>query len=101
MENIHVKVLSHLEPLYLDESSDIIKLLSESYESVMGEKPSIYTTGGGTYARKLGGNGVAFGPIFEGEVSNIHNANECVNVDLFFKHAQICLESMYNLYTKG
>ena len=101
MENIHVKVLSHLEPLYLDESSDIIKLLSESYESVMGEKPSIYTTGGGTYARKLGGKGVAFGPIFEGEVSNIHNANECVNVDLFFKHAQICLESMYNLYTKG
>lgn len=100
-EKLHVKVLAHQKPLYLDENSDIIRILSESYEAVMGEKPGIYTTGGGTYARKLGGKGVAFGPVFEGEISNIHNANECMNVDKFFKHAQICLESMYNLYTKG
>lgn len=100
-EKIHVKVLSHLKPLYLDDDSEIVKLLSESYENVMGEKPSLYTTGGGTYARKLGGKGVAFGPVFEGEISNIHNANECINVDKFFQHAQICLEAMYNLYTKG
>ena len=96
-----MKVLTHQKPLYLSEDSDIIKILSESYETVMGEKPSVYTTGGGTYARKLQGKGVAFGPIFEGEESNIHNANECINVEKFFKHAQICLESMYNLYTKG
>ena len=100
-ENIRVKVLSHIKPLYLDDDSDIIRILSESYETVMGEKPKLYTSGGGTYARKLGGSGVAFGPVFEGEVSNIHNANECLNVEKFFKHAQICLESMYNLYTKG
>lgn len=100
-EKIHVKVLSHLKPLYMDEDSEIIRILSESYESVMGEKPSLYTTGGGTYARKLGGKGVAFGPIFKGEVSNMHNANECINVEKFFLHAQICLEAMYNLYTKG
>ena len=100
-EGIHVKVLSHLKPLYLSEDSDIVRILSESYEAVMGEKPKLYTTGGGTYARKLGGKGVAFGPVFEGEISNIHNANECINVEKFFRHAQICLESMYNLYTKG
>ena len=100
-EGIHVKVLSHQEPLYLDEDSEIIRILSESYETVMGEKPELYTTGGGTYARKLGGKGVAFGPVFKGEVSNIHNANECINVDKFFMHARICLEAMYNLYTKG
>ena len=100
-EGIHVKVLSHLKPLYLSEDSDIVRLLSDSYEAVMGEKPKLYTTGGGTYARKLGGKGVAFGPVFEGEISNIHNANECINVEKFFRHAQICLESMYNLYTKG
>ena len=100
-EGIHVKVLSHQAPLYLDEDSDIIRILSESYETVMGEKPALYTTGGGTYARKLGGKGVAFGPVFPGEVSNIHNANECINVDKFFMHARICLQAMYNLYTKG
>ena len=100
-ENISVKLLSHQKPLYLDEDSEICRILSRSYESIMGEKPSFYTTGGGTYARKLGGRGVAFGPVFAGEVSNIHNANECINVDKFFDHAKICLESMYNLYIGG
>ena len=100
-EHIHVKVLDHNPPLHVDENSDIVRLLSESYEAVTGEKPSLYSTGGGTYARKLGGRGVAFGPVFEGEEANMHNANECLSVDKYFKHAQICLESIYNLYTKG
>ena len=100
-EHIHVKVLDHNPPLNIDENSDIVRILSESYEAIMGEKPSLYSTGGGTYARKLGGKGVAFGPALPGEESNMHNANECLSVDKYFKHAQICLESIYNLYTKG
>lgn len=98
-ENLHVKVLKHSAPLNMDENSDLIKLLSESYEEIMGEKPDLYSTGGGTYARMLGGKGVAFGPVFKGEESNIHNANECLSVEKFFKHAQICLEAMYRMYT--
>ena len=100
-ENVHVKTLEHLPPLYIDKDSDIVRLLSESYEAVMGEKPKLYTTGGATYARKLGGKGVGFGPVFPGEESNMHNANECLSVEKYFAHAQICLESIYNLYTKG
>ena len=99
-EGVHVKVLEHTPPLNMDKDSDIIRLLSESYEAVMGEKPLLYSTGGGTYARKLGGKGVAFGPVFPGEESNMHNANECLSVDKYFKHARICLESIYHLYTK-
>ena len=100
-EGVHVKLLEHNPPLNMDKDSDIIRLLSESYEAVMGEKPKLYATGGGTYARKLGGKGVAFGPVFPGEESNMHNANECLSVEKYFEHAQICLESIYNLYTKG
>ena len=85
----------------MDKDSQIIQILSESYKTVMGEDPKLYSTGGGSYARKLGGKGVAFGPVFEGEECNMHNANECLSVDKFFKHAEICLESIYNLYTKG
>lgn len=98
-ENLHVKVLKHSLPLCIAEDSDLIKLLSDSYETVMNEKPDIYSTGGGTYARVLGGKGVAFGPVFKDEVSNIHNANECINVEKFFQHAQICLEAMYRMFT--
>ena len=100
-EGVHVKVLEHNPPLKMDENSDIVRILSESYENVMGEKPTLYSTGGGTYARKLGGKGLAFGPVFPGEESNMHNANECLSVEKYFMHAQICLESIYNLYTKG
>lgn len=100
-ERIHVKVLDHEPPLNIDKDSDLVRILSESYEAIMGEKPTLYATGGGTYARKLGGKGVAFGPVFPGEESNMHNANECLSVEKYFKHAQICLESIYNLYTKG
>ena len=100
-EHIHVKVLDHNPPLNVDENSDIVRILSESYENIMGEKPALYSTGGGTYARRLGGKGVAFGPVFPGEEANMHNANECLSVDKYFKHAQICCESIYNLYTKG
>ena len=98
-ENLNVKVLNHNLPLNIDENSELIKLLSDSYETIMGEKPDLYSTGGGTYARVLGGNGVAFGPVFKDEISNIHNANECLSVDKFFKHAQICLETLYRMYT--
>ncbi len=98
-ENLNVKVLKHSTPLYIAEDSEIIRLLSASYEAIMDEKPDIYSTGGGTYARVLGGKGVAFGPVFKDEVSNIHNANECMSVEKFFKHAQICLEAMYRMYT--
>lgn len=100
-EGVHVKVLEHNSPLNVAADSDIIRLLSEAYESVMGTKPRLYSSGGGTYARKLGGKGVAFGPLFEGEESNMHNANECMSVEKYFKHAQICMEAIYNLYTKG
>ena len=98
-ENLNVKVLKHSRPLYMREDSELISLLSDSYEAIMDEKPDLYSTGGGTYARMLGGKGVAFGPVFKDEVSNIHNANECIDVEKFFKHAQICLEAMYRMYT--
>lgn len=100
LEDLDVKVLSHLRPLYLDENSQIVSTLSKAYENVMGEKPKLYTSGGGTYARKLGGKGVAFGPVFPGDEINMHNADESIDEENFFKHAEICLEAMYQMFTE-
>lgn len=99
LENVEVKILSHTLPLCLDDTKPVIGILKESYMSVMGEEPLMYSTGGGTYARKLGGNGVAFGPVFPGEDARLHNSNEGINEESFWKHAQICLEAMYRMYT--
>lgn len=98
-ENVDVKILSHTLPLCLDESKPIIGILQDAYEEITGEKPLMYSTGGGTYARKLGGNGVAFGPVFPGEDARLHNSNEGINEENFWKHAQICLEAMYRMFT--
>lgn len=99
-ESLKVKVIDHLKPLYVEEDSKLIGILKDAYKEIEGVEPHMYSTGGGTYARMLGGNGVAFGPIFPGEVANFHNANEKLSVEKFFKHAQICLEAMYRLYTE-
>lgn len=99
-EGLHIKVLEHIKPHIVDKDADIIKLLSSSYKEIMGEEPKLYSTGIGTYSRKLSCDCVAFGPVFENEISNAHNANECLSVEKFFKHAEICLEAMYRMFTE-
>ena len=96
---LDVEVTHHEKPLYMEKDSPLIRELSAAYESVTGEPASLYATGGGTYARKLRGRGVAFGPHFPGDPINMHNADESVDKEKFFLHAQICLEALYRLYT--
>ena len=98
VENVEVNVLSHAKPLYLDDTKPVISILKDAYSEIMGEEPEMYATGGGTYARKLGGNGVAFGPVFNGDPSNLHTDNEGLDEENFMKHAEICLEAMYRMY---
>ncbi len=95
---LNVRVVHHDQPLHLEKDSPLIQELSAAYEAVMGEPPTLYATGGGTYARKLAGRGVAFGPHFPGDPINMHNADESMDKENFFKHAQICLEAMYRLF---
>lgn len=97
---LEVKVLHHDAPLYIEKDSRLIGLLSGAYEEVTGEKAEIYSTGGGTYARKLGGKGVAFGPAFKGDEINMHNADESMSEENFLKHMQICAEALYRMYTE-
>ncbi len=96
--NINVKVIHHEKPLYIEKDSKLIKLLSGAYKAVTGEEAELYTTGGGTYARKLGGKGLAFGPAFKDDEVNMHNADESIDKEKFFTHAQICLEAIYRMY---
>ena len=48
-----------------------------------------------------GGNGGAFGPSFKNADVRMHNADESMDKENFFKHAQICLEAMYRMFTDG
>lgn len=87
-------------PLFLPEENPLIRLLKRSYQAVTGEEALLYSTGGGTYARSLHSRGVAFGPVFPEEGDRrLHNSNENIDIAYFMKHAQICLEAMYQMLT--
>lgn len=82
--------------LYIPENSTLVTSLLSVYEKVMGKPGKCLICGGGTYARELK-NAVAFGPTFEGTETNIHNIDECVPIEEFYKAATIYREAIIAL----
>ena len=93
-EGLTVRVIDSEKPLSLDENAPIVRVQKAVVECVMWEEAGWFTTGGGTYARVLGGKGVAFGPVFPDDDSRIHNSDESIDEEKFFRHFRICLEAM-------
>lgn len=96
-DGLRVKLMNHESPLSVDSDCPIISILSDAYEAVMGVRPELYSTGGGTYARTLSNRGVAFGPAFHGDETHIHDADEGISTENFWKHARICLQAVKNM----
>ena len=91
---------SDSKPLYVPKDSKLIKLLSKAYTNVTDRPCSVYSMGGGTYARQMFGKGVAFGPVFpDSPDGTAHTANEFVHLENLKRHAQICMEAMYLMFT--
>lgn len=82
--------------LYIDKSSPLIQKLLKVYKDCTGKEGYCLKCGGGTYARELP-NAVAFGPTFEGTETNIHNIDEHVSIEEFYKAAQIYKNAMIEL----
>lgn len=92
------ELLTDTKPLYLPAQSRLISLLQGAYHDVTGGTAELYSTGGGTYARAIPGNAVAFGPFFPGEEDRrLHNSNENIDIEKFLLHAQVCLEAVYRM----
>lgn len=92
----------HLDekPLYVPKDSPMIQLLAKAYEDVTGQPCTIYAMGGGTYAREMFGKGVAFGPGFpDNPDGEAHTANEFAYISNMKRHAVICMEAMYRMFT--
>ena len=97
---LNINIDSHLAPLNVPANSKIIATLQQAYREITSEMPNLYSTGGGTYARSLKNKGVAFGPVFSNDCSNMHKPDESLNTENFLLHAQICLEAMYRMFTQ-
>lgn len=89
--NLEFKVISSSSPHYVPKDSVVVSRLMSAYRTATGDlEAEPYAIGGGTYAKKFGGNFVAFGPEFPNqEPSNIHNFDENVVIENFKKHLLI------------
>ncbi len=95
LKNSTTKIINSVEPLHVSKDNKLIRVLNDAYKKVMQKDADIYASGGGTYARQLRGTGVAFGMAFSD--NKMHEINECVKVEEFWLHAQICLQAMHDM----
>lgn len=92
-------VEQHMPPLYVPESHPLLVKLGHAYEAVMEEPTKLLSIGGGTYARKLQGRGVAFGAGFPGRNHGpgAHQPDETASIADLMLHGQICTQALYEL----
>lgn len=96
-----VKIEEHLKPLYVPEDSELIRKLKQVYETATHKDGSPIAMAGGTYARAIGGNVVAFGAAFgDGVEGNIHMPNEFVKEKALWENVKICALAMAALLNK-
>ncbi|MDR1939326.1 MAG: Sapep family Mn(2+)-dependent dipeptidase [Clostridiales bacterium] len=85
--------------LYLDENDGLIKALLSAYNSVTGQNARPLSIGGATFARALD-YGAAFGPVFPGSESTIHEADEFISIDDLNKTAEIYYRAFSTLLAR-
>ena len=83
--------------LLYEPSSKLVSTLYKAYQEESGDKTTpILTTGGGTYA-KHAKNTIAFGALFPGRESTMHEPNEYMPVEDFYLSAIIYARAIFDL----
>ena len=92
-----VIVDNHQQLIYQDPNSPLVETLMNVYRKHTHDKHAKpITIGGGTFARAMK-NTVAFGPHFLDKPTYIHQKNEFIDLDDFFKAIVIYTEALYEL----
>jgi succinyl-diaminopimelate desuccinylase len=86
----------HKKSIYMPPETPLIQKLSAVYEEQTGEKATLLSIGGGTYAKAMP-NIVAFGPIFPGDDILEHKPDEYIEIEKLIRNAQIIASAMYEL----
>jgi succinyl-diaminopimelate desuccinylase len=93
---IECTLTKNVEPLYVPEDSVLVQTLMEVYNEQTGDKEEPVVIGGGTYAKAVK-NIVAFGPVFPGQESVIHQKDEFISIENLMKNIEIMAHAMYRL----
>ena len=82
--------------MLFDPETPLVKTLLNAYRKETKDMTPPLTTGGGTYA-KHSKNTIAFGALFPGRVSTMHEANELMPLKDFLDSAVIYARAIYDL----
>ncbi len=91
-----LKVVKELELLSISENSPLVVNMKKAYKKVMHQEAGVHCKGAASYARILE-NGLSFGPVFEGEISYSHEANERQSIQGLVKSLKIYNELLIKL----
>lgn len=83
-------------PLYVPADNFLVEKLAEVYKRITGERATLISIGGGTYARAIK-NAVAFGPLFPGQPELAHQKDEYIGVEDLMKCTKIYAEAISEL----
>ena len=82
---------------YVPADHPLVQTLLRVYTEQTGLPGQCIAIGGGTYARKLPGRAVAFGPVFPGMEARMHMADERIAIDHLIRQCQITAQACYAL----
>ena len=85
-------------PHHTPEDTPFVAAMLRSYETYSGRKGECLSMGGGTYVHDIPG-GVAFGAAMPDFVSNLHSANERMNIADMLTAIKIFAQVIYDLCT--
>jgi len=94
MKGFEVERMSYSKPLYVSKDSDFMRLLLNIYREETGDLTEPISIGGGTYARSVP-YGVAYGAVFPGEDTHMHQPDECWSLESFKRYIRIYTKLIY------
>ena len=94
--DLKIADISNSNPHHVEKEHSLVKTLQKVYEGQTGEKATLLSIGGGTYARALT-SGVAFGPLFPGKLETAHQKDEYIEVEDLLQATAIYAQAIYEL----
>lgn len=92
----NIKFLNHVEPLFYDKESNLVKTLLNTYNDIMHTNLEPLVIGGGTYAKEMN-NTVAFGCAFPDIDYHIHDEGEFVRIEELELQKELYKEAVIRL----
>jgi len=83
----------------VSKDSDFMRLLLKIYREETQDISEPISIGGGTYARSVP-YGVAYGAVFPGEDTHMHQPDECWSLESFKKYVRIYTKLIYTWLTE-